>query len=98
MARLVSRCVLYLAVISLALLCSCSKKPESGKVQDEALRAGRSPATFHAADEDYFHDMDGGLTFTTDEIKGRNMWIVWTGGNDRLWDEMTKASVGTLED
>ena len=21
-----------------------------------------------------------------EEIKGRNMWIVWTGGNDRFWD------------
>ena len=85
-----SRCLLYLAGVSLVLLCSCSKQPKSGEVQDEALRAGRAPSTFPAADEDYFHDMDGGLTFTGDEIKGRNMWIVWTGGNDRLWEEMTE--------
>lgn len=97
MAQLGSRCLLYLAVVSLALLCSCSKKPKSGEVRDEALRARRAPATFPAADEDYFHDMDGGLTFSSDEIKGRNMWIVWTGGDDRLWDELTKASVGTLD-
>ena len=57
-----------------------------GSVSDEALRAGRSAPSFPAADEDYFHDMDGGDRLTADEIKGRNMWIVWTGGNDRFWD------------
>ncbi len=25
------------------------------------------------------------------------MWLVWTGGNDRLWDEMTVKSVGTFD-
>ena len=30
--------------------------------------------------------MDGGVALTPDEIKGRNMWLVWTGGNDRFWD------------
>ena len=33
--------------------------------------------------------MDGALALTPDEIKGRNMWIVWTGGNDRFWDALT---------
>ena len=23
-------------------------------------------------------------------IKGQNTWLVWTGGNDRFWDELTK--------
>src|ERR1700758_4689152 len=97
MAQSDSRRLLYLVSVSLVLLCNCSKQPKSGQVQDEAFRAGRTPSTFPAADEDYFHDMDGGLTFSSDEIKGRNMWIVWTGGNDRFWDEMTTASVGTLD-
>ena len=30
---------------------------------------------------------------TPDEIKGRNMWLVWTGGNDRFWDRMTDEHV-----
>src|SRR5215831_7885446 len=97
MTQLLFRRLLYLAVVSLALLCSCTRKPQSGEVQDEALRAGRRPATFPAADEDYFHDMDGGLTFTPDEIKGRNMWIVWTGGNDRFWDRISRVSLGALD-
>lgn len=34
-------------------------KPHIGKVKDEALAHGRDAASFPAADEDYFHDMDG---------------------------------------
>jgi len=53
-------------------------------VVDEAKQAGRSAQSFPAADENYFHGMDGGVQLTADEVKGRNMWLVWTGGNDRL--------------
>jgi cytochrome c5 len=76
---------------------SCSKGPNPGEVQDEARLAGRSAASFPAADEDYFHDMDGGVALTPEEIKGRNMWIVWTGGDDKMWDTLTVNSVGTLD-
>ena len=30
-------------------------------------------------------------------VIGRNNWIVWTGGNDRLWDVMNRASFGELD-
>ena len=70
---------------------------EAGKVKDEAMLAGRSAASLPAADEDYFHDMDGGVALTSDEVKGRNNWIVWTGGNDRFWDLLSVKSVGTLD-
>ncbi len=37
-------------------------------------------------------------TFTSqDEIEGRNMWMVWTGGNDRLWDRLTQDSLGSFD-
>ena len=62
------------------------KAPEPGTIKDEALMVGRTAESFPAADEDYFHDMDGGVELTANEIKGRNNWIVWTGGNDRFWD------------
>ncbi len=29
--------------------------------------------------------------------KGRNNWIVWSGGNDRFWDLLSKDSVGNLD-
>ena len=66
-------------------------------------RARRSPAggskrsVFPQASEDYFHDMDGGVAFDADEIKGRNMWLVWTGGNDRLWNLMTDYTLGSFD-
>jgi len=28
---------------------------------------------------------------------GRNNWIVWTAGNDRLWDALNKSSFGELD-
>jgi hypothetical protein len=86
-----------LAALLVTLLAGCHKGPQSGQVQDEARSVGRTAASFPAADEDYFHDMDGGLALTSDEIKGRNMWLVWTGGDDRFWDLMATASVGNLD-
>ena len=41
--------------------------------------------------------MDGGIPLTSDEVKGRNMWIVWTGGNDRLWDKLTNLTFGSFD-
>jgi hypothetical protein len=71
----------------------------AGHVLDEAKRAGWDPARFHHADEDYFHDMDGGaaLGLGPQEITGRNMWLVWTGGNDRFWDQMTNLTFGAFD-
>ena len=82
----------------LVLLAGCSQQQgEPGKVLDEAKRAGREASTLLAADEDYFHDMDGAIALTPDEIKGRNTWIVWTGGNDRFWDAISVNSAGALD-
>ena len=82
--------------LCLLLLAGCSKD-RSGQVLDEASRAGRTAASFPAADEDYFHDMDGGVALTPEEIKGRNTWIVWTGGNDRFWDAISINSFGAFD-
>ena len=71
--------------------------PAAGHVLDEALVAGRDAATFPAADEDYFHDMDGGVPLTPNEVKGRNIWIVWSGGNDRFWDGIGVTAFGALD-
>jgi hypothetical protein len=30
-------------------------------------------------------------------VVGRNNWIVWTAGNDRLWDILSRKSVGNLD-
>ena len=79
------------------LLAGFGDAPTSGRVQDEARSAGRAPKSFPMATEDYFHDMDGGVALTPDEVKGRNMWLVWTGGNDRFWDGMTAYTFGAFD-
>jgi len=43
-----------------------------------------------------------GLDFDVNEAwsrynRGRNNWAVWTGGNDRFWDEMANVSYGALD-
>ena len=74
-----------------------------GHVQDEALSVGRMAASFPAADEDYFKGMDGngGIdgkgTFTPEQIRGRNTWMVWTGGNDRFWDDASLTTFGNFD-
>ena len=88
------------AVVLIALLIGAAlifPLSQSGKVKDEALLAGRSAESLPAADEDYFKDMDGGIPLTVDEVKGRNNWIVWTGGNDRFWDLISIKSFGALD-
>lgn len=79
------------------LLAACCRPPEPGTVLDEARQAGRTAASFPQAPEDYFHDMDGGVALTVDEIKGRNMWLVWTGGNDRFWNRMSQYTFGAFD-
>ena len=59
--------MLMLAAALAGTIACGSNKLQSGHVQDEATRANRTPASMPAADEDYFHDMDGGLALTREE-------------------------------
>ena len=99
----------YLIAIVIVLLVAAAfivyqwwpKGPQPGSVLDEARLANRPVTSFQAADEDYFQDVDqtkdGVLHLQPEEVKGRNTWIVWTGGNDRLWDKLSIASFGALD-
>ncbi|HEY3674854.1 MAG TPA: hypothetical protein VGK84_02575, partial [Candidatus Tumulicola sp.] len=89
------RAFLALVLGALAILPACAGHSQT--VQDEAKAAGREPSSFVAADEDYFRAMDGGIALTPGEIKGRNTWIVWSGGNDRFWDRLSAVSFGNLD-
>ena len=83
----------------LPLLLSCTSNPgfQLGAVLDEARIAGRSPQSFPASADAYLKDMDGGVVLTDAEMRGRNTWVVWTGGNDRFWDGLATTSVGTVD-
>lgn len=88
--------VLSAALVLSFLLPGC-RKGVPGSVYDEAQLAKRAASSFPAADEDYFHEMDGGLPLSAEEVKGRNTWLVWTAGNDRFWDGLSNTSVGNLD-
>jgi len=95
-SRFVVGCLVLLSCVVLAGIWYNSRS-DSGPVLDEAMLAGRGASTFPHAGEDYFHDMDGGVALTADELKGRNMWLVWTGGNDRFWDGLTASTFGAFD-
>jgi hypothetical protein len=67
------------------------------------MRAGLTAEHFVRPTPDYFHEMDYNLVYgarpaySQAEIEGRNMWLVWTGGNDRMWDRLTKDSLGSFD-
>jgi hypothetical protein len=93
------------AMAAAIAIAGCGRRggPMPGTVQDEAMRAGLTSEHFQRRSADYFHDMDDNVVagkrpvFTPDEIAGRNMWLVWTGGNDRLWDRLTIDSLGSFD-
>ena len=98
------RTAVALLAVAIATTVACSRREaRPGTVQDEAMRAGLTAEHFVRKTDDYFRDMDDNLVngkrpvFTQPEIEGRNMWMVWTGGNDRLWDRLTIDSIGSFD-
>lgn len=107
--------------LKIATECIKGGHAKSGSVMDEAQCVKRSEESFPAADDDYFKDMDYGISQKPDEVvaalqpfwspttpisakeavtrivKGRNNWIVWTGGNDKFWDYMNAKSFGSFD-
>jgi hypothetical protein len=103
-AKRVEGAVVCAAVLVAVLVASCARPgPRPGTVQDEALRANLPASHFVRPTDDYFRDMDDNVVygkrpvFSQAEIEGRNMWMVWTGGNDRLWDRLTISSLGSFD-
>src|ERR1700733_9061093 len=101
MKKLLGWILVILLLVAAVALFHWLQRPRSGHVKDEALLSGVSAADLKAAGpddlgRDYFHDMDGGVALTPDEIKGRNTWLVWTAGNDRLWNQLSVTNSGGL--
>lgn len=65
--------------------------------QDEAMEKGIPVESFRQAEDeaDYFRDADGGIDLTPAEVRGRNTWWIWTGGNEAFWDWLANNSFGT---
>src|SRR5262245_62105754 len=58
---------------------------------------GRSPEDLPEIAIDVFKPMDGGIDLTPDEIKGRNTWNLWCGGNEQFWDRMSREAYGLTD-
>lgn len=70
---------------------------DSGPASDEAKLAGKTTADFPESAVDYFKDMDNGIALDPDQVKGRNTWMIWTGGNEAFWDWLANNSFGTFD-
>lgn len=69
----------------------------SAGLPDSAKVAGKTPTDFPQTTTRLFDEMDGGITLTEDEIKGRNTWILWTAGDQVFWDRMAQRGLGTAD-
>ena len=79
-------------VFASVLVSGCGKKPT---LVDDG--GGRSPEDFPEIAADVFKAMDGGIALSANEIKGRNTWNLWTGGNEQFWERMSRESYGLID-
>jgi hypothetical protein len=56
----------------------------------------KNPEQVRLAVDPYIHGISAADAVKAVAI-GRNNWVVWTGGNDRLWDKLNASSVGNLD-
>src|SRR5580658_1252355 len=75
-------------------LAACKTAPEVSLVDDGG---GRTVADFPELSVDVFQPMDGGIALQPDEIKGRNTWILWCGGDEQFWERMSRESYGLID-
>jgi hypothetical protein len=80
-------------LVVVGLLTACSRSKTS--VVDDG--GGRKPEDFPDIAADVFKPLDGGIALSPDEIKGRNTWNLWTGGNEHFWDRMSRESFGLMD-
>ena len=85
------------AIAAGLMAAGCDKKPkaEGSSLTDDG--GGRKPADFPELAPDVFQPMDSGIALTADEIKGRNTWNLWCGGNEQFWDRVAREGMGLFD-
>ncbi len=86
--------VVAAGLIAFGSLSGCGKASSTAVLDDGG---GRQPEDFPELATDVFKPMDGGIALSVDEIKGRNTWNLWTGGNEQFWDRMARESFGLMD-
>jgi len=104
--------VLVVAIVAVVVLVKSLNRPKPGSVVDEAMKAGLTAKDLPGSDSDYLRAMDRGLDeeavhkalpFLSKEEawksynRGRNNWVVWTAGNDTLWDFLGTNTFGAFD-
>src|SRR5918911_818876 len=93
MKRSLSLVAGFVFLLAVALVNFSCKRDRS--LVDDA--GGRKPADLADIAFDVFRPMDGGIQLPADEIKGRNTWNLWCGGNEQFWDRMAREGYGMFD-
>ena len=104
--------VLAVAIVAGAAFLRALDRPKPGSVVDEAMTAGLAVKDLPGSDDDYLRAMDRGLDeeavhkalplLSKEEAwkaynRGRNNWVVWTAGNDTLWNFLANNTFGAFD-
>ena len=82
---------------------SCKQEQKAEQAQNAERSSltddggGRKPADFPELATDVFKGMDGPVALGPDEIKGRNTWNLWTGGDEQFWDRVARENLGLFD-
>jgi hypothetical protein len=88
--------IIVLAVAAtLALLFWSSR--DSSIIPDDAKASGKTFADFPESNSRAFDAMDGGVTLSASETRGRNTWLLWTAGDQVFWDRMAQRGYGIAD-
>ncbi len=80
------------------LFCAAAAGCKKSEPMDEATVAGLTTANFPQITADVFKPMDGGIDdLSPEEIMGRNTWNLWSGGNQRFWNQAAQDSFGLMD-
>lgn len=85
----------YLAIVVLAAIITGIwwLWPEKA-IKDDAMLLGLTLDDFPEIEADVLEGMDKGIILTPDAIKGRNTWVLWTGGSQVFIDWMATDGFG----
>lgn len=112
MIRIVRRLqIAMLASVCLAALFGCRGQvpPDEAAASGIGVSDEAAEERFPMATRDFFAGMDGTddlrlsdkyptrITLTAEEIKGRNAWMMWTGGNEAFWDWLSRYGYGSID-
>ena len=110
--RAIKLIVVIVVIVAVVALVKFLNRPKPGSVKDEAMKAGLTAKDLPGSDSDYLRAMDRGLDeeavhkalpFLSKEEawksynRGRNNWVVWTAGNDTLWDFLGNNTFGAFD-